>query len=113
MIVVLLTIPALMLATSDDDFFRLALFAYTIYGVGITPALLAALFWPRATPAGAVASMVTAVGVAVVWKVQDFGPAAAEALGEAGGSVGAVVPSVLVALVVLVGVSLVTPRRAG
>ena len=85
----------------------------TIYGVGITPPLVAALFWPRATPAGAVASMVTSVTVAVAWKRGDVGPRAAEALGDAGGSVGAVVPAVLVAGVVLVGVSLVTrPRPA-
>lgn len=109
-IVVLLTLPAIGLATSDDDFFRLALFAYTIYGVGITPPLVAALFWPRATPAGAVASMVTAVSVAVWWKVADVGPRAAAWLGDAGGSVGAVVPAVLVAAVVLVGVSLAGPR---
>lgn len=112
-VVLLLTIPAILLATSGDDFFRLALFAYTIYGVGITPPLVAALFWPRATPAGAVASMVTAVAVAIAWKVGEVGPRAAELLGDAGGSVGAVVPAVVVSAVVLVGVSLVTrPRPA-
>ncbi len=111
LIVILLTLPALALASADDNFFRLALFAYTIYGVGITPALLAALFWPRATPAGAVSSMLTGVGVAIVWKARDFGPRAAEWFGEPGGSVGAVVPSVIVALVVLVSVSLVTTPR--
>ena len=30
----------------------MALWAYTMYGAGITPALLAALVWPRATPRG-------------------------------------------------------------
>ena len=35
----------------SDRYFRVAFFAYTIYGVGITPPLLAALFWKRATPA--------------------------------------------------------------
>ena len=30
----------------------MALWAYTMYGAGITPALLAALVWPRATQGG-------------------------------------------------------------
>ena len=30
----------------------MALWAYTMYGAGVTPALLAALVWPRATPRG-------------------------------------------------------------
>ena len=46
----------------------MALFAYTIYGAGITPALLAAFFWKRATKAGAVASILTGVASSCAWK---------------------------------------------
>jgi len=111
--VVLLTAIALGLAFLSERFFDVALFAYTIYGVGITPVLLAALFWRRATPAGAVASMVTATGVAIAWKTNDLGAPAAARLGLPPDTrVDAVVPSILVALVVLVGVSLGTRPRA-
>jgi len=67
-VVVVLGLVALGLAFTADGFFRVALFAYTIYGAGITPALFAAYFWPRATSQGAVASIFTGVGVAIAWQ---------------------------------------------
>ena len=107
-----LTLAALGLAFKSDSFFEVALFAYTIYGVGNTPPLLAALFCKRATPAGAVASMVSATGLAICWRSLDLSTPAAAWLGQpAGTSVGAVVPAIVVAAVVLVGVSLVTKPR--
>jgi len=42
--------------------------AYLIYGASITPALLAAFLWKRATGQGAVASIVTGAGVTLIWK---------------------------------------------
>ena len=54
-----------------------------------------------------------AVGTAVAWQVNGWSAPAAEWLGQPeGSSVGAVVPSVLVACVALVGVSLVTRPKA-
>lgn len=41
-------------------------FAYTMYGVSITPALLAALCWKRATRAGGLASIVSGAVMAIV-----------------------------------------------
>lgn len=108
----LLTVVALILSFTSERFFDTALFAYTIYGVGITPVLLAALFWRRATPAGAVASMVTATSVALVWKTRGLGAEVAAWIGAPEGTrVDAVIPSILVAAVVLIGVSLVTRPR--
>ncbi len=106
---------ALALATASEGFFGVALFAYTLYGVGITPVLLAALFWRRATPAGAVASMVTAVTTAIVWRNNDLSEVLARALELPEGTrVDAVIPSIVVASVVLIGVSLCTrPRASG
>lgn len=112
-LVMLLTLAALLLAFTGDGFFDIALFAYTIYGVGITPPLLAALFWKRATPAGAVASMITATLTAIVWKSADLGTWAGDALGQPEGtSVGAVIPATIVAATMLVVVSLCTRPRA-
>jgi len=49
-------------------FFERALYAYTIYGAGVTPALLAALFWKNATSQGVVGSIITGVLVTFIWK---------------------------------------------
>lgn len=104
-VVVALGVVALGLAYTSDKFFDVAIFAYTIYGAGITPALLAAYFWKRATPAGAVASMVSGVVVSIVWNF-----AVAPRFDEASwlADVDAVLPAVLVSVVLLVVVSLGT-----
>jgi solute:Na+ symporter, SSS family len=68
LIIVGLGLLALFLAFQSDEFFGVALFAYTLYGAAITPPLLAALFWKGATPAGAVCSMVTGLGTAIAWE---------------------------------------------
>ena len=47
----------------------MALWAYTMYGAGITPALLAAFVWPRATPAGGIASIATGMVTTLVWEI--------------------------------------------
>ncbi len=51
----------------STGFFRKALYAYTIYGASITPCLVAALFWKRATPIGAVSSILAGTGVTLLW----------------------------------------------
>ncbi len=68
-----------------------AIFAYTIYGVSITPALLAALAWRRATRAGGVVSIVLGAVVTLglkigfgdaPWGVPIIYPAAAASIGS-------------------------------
>jgi SSS family solute:Na+ symporter len=59
---------ALALSFTSDSFFDLALFAYTLYGATITPALMAALFWPKVTPRGAFAGMLSGLSTALLWK---------------------------------------------
>jgi Na+/proline symporter len=46
-----------------------AYFAYTMYGVSITPALLAALAWKRATRTGGVASIVSGAAMAIIFEL--------------------------------------------
>ena len=41
--------------------------AYNIYGTSITPALLAAFLWKRATNEGAISSIITGTTVTVIW----------------------------------------------
>ena len=41
--------------------------AYNIYGTSITPSLLAAFLWRRATSQGAIASIITGATVTIIW----------------------------------------------
>ena len=47
--------------------FEKAMYAYTIYGVAITPCLVGALFWKRATGVGAICSIVCGTATALTW----------------------------------------------
>ena len=46
----------------------MTLWAYTMYGAGVTPALLAALVWPRVTRQAGVASIAVGMGTTVIWE---------------------------------------------
>jgi Na+/proline symporter len=48
-------------------FFQKALYAFTIYGASVTPALVAAIVWPRATKAGAITSILAGTVISLVW----------------------------------------------
>jgi SSS family solute:Na+ symporter/sodium/proline symporter len=89
----------------------MALWAYTMYGAGITPALLAAFIWPRATPAGGVASILAGMSTTLVWEIVALvrgGGEAAYPLGLA-----TVYPALFFSIATLIAVSLVTrPRTA-
>ena len=110
---------ALALSQLSDRFFDVALFAYTIYGAGITPVLFAAYFWRRATTAGAIASIVTGVATACAWRwvtsaheaLLGAGWDGLGALGRWGAEAGvdAVIPAILLSILVLVAVSLASP----
>ena len=47
----------------------MALWAYTMYGAGITPALLGALLWRRATRQGGVASIMVGMLTTLLWEI--------------------------------------------
>jgi Na+/proline symporter len=111
-IVIVLTGLAVLMAMQSSKFFEVSLFAYTIYGVGITPALVAALFWRRVTPVGALASMGIGPATAIVWKVNELNTVFAAHFAQPElEKVGAVVPAVVLSTVVLVAVSLLTRVR--
>ena len=79
----------------------LQVYAYTVYGVAIAPAVFAVLFWPRATAAGALSSMVLATVTTVGWETAGLSE-----------RVNAVIVSLPVSVVALVVVSLLTKPRA-
>ena len=47
----------------------MALWAYTMYGAGVTPALLAALLWPQVARQAGVASIAVGMATTLVWEV--------------------------------------------
>ncbi|MGH9402027.1 MAG: sodium:solute symporter family protein [Terriglobia bacterium] len=49
-----------------------AVYAYDVYGAGITPAVIAAFFWKRATAAGGLSSICAGTFVALLWKVEGY-----------------------------------------
>jgi Na+/proline symporter len=87
---------------------RYSYFAYTVYGVAITPALLAALTWKRASRAGGVASIVS--GAAMVLLLELVIPNVFPAVLRGGDPWGipSIYPSALVSIGTLVIVSLLT-----
>jgi Na+/proline symporter len=82
---------------ADTTIFEKALYAFTIYGTAITPTLLAAFFWDKATKYGAIASILSGV-IATVY----FGNA--WSLDEA------VIPAITISTSALVLISYLTAK---
>ena len=97
-IVVLLGGWALLQAAHFESILKAALYAYTVYGTAVTPAVMAVFFWKRATTAGAIASIILGTVVTVGWQilVPD--------------GIDAVYPALAASVFSLVAVSLATPR---
>jgi SSS family solute:Na+ symporter len=89
---------------------RYSYFAYTMYGVSITPALLAALAWKRATRAGGIASIVSGAVTALVLEI--LVPAVWPGVMQGGDPWGipSIFPALAVSVTCLVAVSLLTPK---
>jgi SSS family solute:Na+ symporter len=95
---------ALLQALRITSVLKMSLYAYTIYSAALTPVILAAFFWKRATAAGAVASIAAGTVVTVGWDhVTKYLPTV---LGERD----AILPALLASLLCLFVVSLLTPR---
>lgn len=69
LLVVLLGVAGFLALRFFQTILEMALWAYTMYGAGITPALLAAFVWPRATRAGGVASIAAGMVTTLVWEL--------------------------------------------
>jgi len=89
---------------------RYSYFAYTMYGVAITPALLGALAWKRATRAGGVASIVS--GAVMVLLLDLVIPRVAPQVMQGGDPWGipSIYPAGIVSIGTLIVVSLLTPK---
>jgi SSS family solute:Na+ symporter len=79
-----------------------SLYAYTIYSAALTPVILAAFFWRRATAAGAVASIAAGTVVTVGWDMLTPHLPAVLAARDA------ILPALIASLIALAVVSLAT-----
>ena len=66
-LVLILGIVAFLLVSQFKTILNAAFTAYNIYGTSITPALLAAFLWKRATKEGAIASILTGSTITILW----------------------------------------------
>jgi SSS family solute:Na+ symporter/sodium/proline symporter len=81
----------------------MALWAYTMYGAAITPALLAVFLWPRVTRPGGVASITAGMLTTLAWEIY------ARYAGGYPYGLATVYPALALSLIALIGVSLATP----
>ena len=102
--VVLLGIWSLYQGLHAESVLRKALYAYTIYSAALTPVILAAFFWRRATASAAVASIAAGTVVTVAW--DSLTPHLPPALAARD----AILPALVASLLCLVVVSLLTPK---
>ena len=104
LMVVALGLWALYQSLGTTSVLNKSLYAYTIYSAALTPVILAAFFWKRATAAGAVASIAAGTVVTVAWdSVTPHLPAVIAARD-------AILPALVASLICLFAVSLMTKR---
>ena len=104
--VVLLGLWSLWQSLGTSSVLKKSLYAYTIYSAALTPVILAAFFWKRATAAGAVSSIAAGTFVTVFW---DSGFVHAH-LPAIVAERDAIFPALLASLLCLLAVSLATAR---
>jgi SSS family transporter len=102
-LVVGLGIWALLQAIKLTSVLAKAMYAYTIYSAAITPVVMAAFFWRRATREGAVACLLSGTVITVAWDMLKMH------LPKVIGERDAIFPALIVSVVALVVVSLLTP----
>ena len=108
--VVFLGVVAFFLAMRLTSVLEMAFFAYTIYGVAITPALIAALAWKRATKAGGLASIISGTAACIVLKVlAEVLPPGKAPEGDPWG-IPIIYPALIISLGSLIVVSLLTKK---
>lgn len=109
-IVVLLGVFALLQATQFESILKASLYAYTIYGAAVTPAVMSVFFWKRATTQGAIASILLGTAVTVGWQLaQQYGSVSIKAFTN---RCDAIYPALVSSVLSLWAVSLLSARRS-
>ncbi len=110
LIVVLLGLFAVLQATQFQSVLKASLYAYTVYGAAVTPAVMAVFFWKGATPSGAVSSIVLGTTITIGWELlQQYGAANVKA---ALAPIDAVYPALSASVLSLIAVSRFTKQKA-
>ena len=104
--VVLLGVWSLWQSLGTESVLAKSLYAYTIYSAALTPVILAAFFWKRATAAAAVTSIALGTVVTVGWDTDVVKHALPPAIAERD----AILPALVASLLALFIVSFVTQR---
>jgi len=125
-LVILLGLFALLQGAYWESILAMMLYAYTIYSAAITPVVMSAFFWKRATAAGAVVSILMGTAVTVFWNLcQVIATSVASGQLHSGGFIGAIMgvweeipqgwrqrdaifPALIISVLSLIVVSLVT-----
>jgi len=108
-LVVVIGVLAFLLATQLKSVLEMSYFAYTIYGVAITPALIAALAWKRVTRAGGLASIISGTVVCLTFFILSKIPGIPAPDGDPWG-IPLIYPSLAASLGALIIVSLLTRK---
>ena len=115
--IVLFGALGIVLLTQFTTVLQMALYAYSLVGASLTPALLAAFLWKRVTPQGGVAciggGLGTIIGIGILGRIEGIRQVFVMTLGgsefDFASSDYIVIPGVIVSLSLLVIVSLLTP----
>ncbi len=100
--IVVLGVISFLLISFFPTVLEVQMYSYTVYGAGITPAILAVFFWKRVTAIGGISSMIAGVITTLVWELVLQTPF----------EINSSVISVPVAIIVLIIVSLVTQKHS-
>ena len=94
-------IVAYVILTFFPSILAIQYWSYTIYGAGITPAVVGSLIWKKATKAGGISSMIVGCGLSIIW----------EATGSPFG-LQTIFVAFPIALIILIAVSLATQPKS-
>jgi SSS family solute:Na+ symporter len=106
LMVVFLGIWSLWQSLGTSSVLKKSLYAYTIYSAALTPVILAAFFWRRATASAAVTSIAAGTFVTVFWDSGFVHARFPTIISERD----AIFPALVASLLCLFVVSLLTPR---
>ncbi len=105
LMVALLGVWALWQSLHTESVLKKTLYAYTIYSAALTPVILAAFFWRRATATGAVTSIAVGTLVTLCWDSAPVARLAPAWLAQRD----AIIPALIASLAALFAISLLTP----
>jgi len=111
--IVLLALVAFVITGFFENILDMALYAYTMVGAAVTPAILAAFLWKRVTPAAGVASVASGIVVTIVFAILARSGLGSIPLGFTNMPLDydhIIYPAAAASILALVGVSFITPR---